>query len=314
MLIGIAIVVGVIALAVRFRTETRDTAAYLTLAKEIADDEAQLSQSLASLLEDLATLDRPELMRRIELLSSSADELRGSLDDVVVTGTIAEVHGFLIVASTSWRDALAGLDDGVVAVLESPDGTDGEVVLREVFELLEVGDRAYDGFEDAIGRLDPDLVTQTYPEVVFVGPGQSNTHSAEAVTRRLTASSGLADRYDVSVTATLDPAPVGDRNGVPVVPFGTTFVVNVVVANVGNLDAAEMGLDVSLLEVGGDEVVQSRSELLTDLGAGGATTVVVDDFTVDPGKLYEVTARVTLAEDTDPDNDVWSVLFLRNEE
>ncbi|MBT8213547.1 MAG: hypothetical protein KJN71_10420, partial [Acidimicrobiia bacterium] len=118
LLLGLAVVVGVVALAVRFRTETRDTASYLTLAKEIADDEAQLAESLDVLLEDLATLDRPDLMRRIELLSSTASELRGSLDDVVITGTVAETHGFLVVASTSWRDALAGLDDGVVAVLE----------------------------------------------------------------------------------------------------------------------------------------------------------------------------------------------------
>ncbi|NNC73969.1 MAG: hypothetical protein HKN93_00520, partial [Acidimicrobiia bacterium] len=287
---------------------------YLTLAKEIADDEAQLAESLDVLLEDLATLDRPDLMRRIELLSSTASELRGSLDDVVITGTVAETHGFLVVASTSWRDALAGLDDGVVAVLEAPDEPEGETVLREVFELLEVGDRAYSGFEDAIGRLDPDIVTSIYPEVAFVGPGRADTHTAEAVALRLGASSGLADRYDVSVTATLDPAPVGDRNGVPVVPFGATFTVSVVVANVGNLDAASTGLEVTLLEVGGDEVSQTRSQLITDLGAGEATSVAIEDFTVDPGKLYELTARIALAEDADPDNDVWSVLFLRNEE
>jgi len=88
----------------------------------------------------------------------------------------------------------------------------------------------------------------------------------------------------------------------------------VVVANVGNLDAAEVGLEVALLEVGGEEVIQSRTDLLTDLSAGGATSVAVEEFVVDPGKLYELTARVTLAEDSDPDNDVWSVLFLRNEQ
>jgi len=174
LLIGLAIVVGVVALAVRFRTETRDTAAYLTLAKDIADDELQVSQSLSALFDDLGTLDRPELMRRIDMLSTTAAELRASLDDVIVTNAVTEVHGFLAVASTSWRDGLAGLDYGVIAVLESPTSSDGEAVLRAVFELLEVGDRADAGLQDAVGRLDPDPVPPTYPAVAFVGPGQSN--------------------------------------------------------------------------------------------------------------------------------------------
>ena len=309
----ITVIVGIVVLAVRFRTERRDAVDYLAAAKEVADEQQVLAGGLAELLATISELERPDILGRLGDLAFDSDTSVERLELVTVTSAIGETAGFFSVATAAWNKGLDALDDAVVEVLDgADDGRLGDRMLAVAFDDLRVGDRAYQLFRESLSDLDPELVTREYPDFGYTEGERADLYDANVISARLRAVLGLEENLDISVRATTDPEPLGTENGVRVVPDSDSFSVQIVVTNEGNVVAELITVSLQLFAAGGDEPEQ-RSELIAVLEPGAATTVSFPDLPVGPGVAYELRIRADVADDDVPDNNVWELIFIRNE-
>ena len=151
-LLILTLVFGIIALAVRYRTERRDSVDYLALAKQISDDQALAVTGLADLFMTLDDLERPDIMGRITRLDMELQDMVRLLEEVTVTVGVGEANGFFVVAASTWASGLSLLSDAIIEVLDGEgDGRLGVAMLDAGFADLRVGDRAYELFR-AVAR------------------------------------------------------------------------------------------------------------------------------------------------------------------
>ena len=313
-LVGV-LAVALVALAVRYRTEERRALDYMAVATEIAQNQAESADSLTQMLVDLGALERQDIMGRIDSLAVQAASDAELLAAQVVPPSVAEANGYLSVAVGSWHESLTSLEAAVLLILDTEeDESEGNSALTSVFELLRVGDRAFQGFLDARSRIEGDVAAGSIAEVAYVAPGKENLYDGERIADRLRATLKLGERHDVSVTARTVPDPLGTRNDRPVVPTSDTFTVLAVVTNRGNL--TEEGIEVTMnLATGSSPETQiTREQLVLSLAPGEATTVEFSDMTLIPGALYDLRVTASIAEDADPSNNVFELAFYRNQD
>ncbi|MFQ5554719.1 MAG: hypothetical protein ACE5GC_05035 [Acidimicrobiia bacterium] len=310
-----AVVVALVVLAVRHRTEERQTTDLLALAEGIADQEMAMATDLASLLAAIGELERPDIMVRLNTLTEESDTVRRRLEaEAIVPRPAAEVGGLFSIAVDSWGDALGGLSPAFVAVLDGEVGDEtGELMLAAAFQDLRVGDAAYERFLTAVGELDPDLVTRDFPAFGFSTGDSAPLIDAAVIANRLRLIRKLIERHDVAVVANTDPEPVMDSNGVFVLPVAEAYAVLAVVTNEGNV--GEESIEVSLLirsqtgEVESIEVTQ----LIPFLEPGEARTIPFEAIPLAPGLLYELQLSVSIAEDADIVDNTFALPFFTNE-
>lgn len=307
------IVVSAIVLAVRYRTEERGVADYLAVAEEVALTEAQAATDLEAMFSSLSSIDRPEVLHRLETLAAVTAGATETLANVDVAPAAAEVHGYLLVAAKSWDQAVQSLDDAIVQVLDEAAEGGGDDALHDAFDRMAVGDVAYAEFLDAVGRVDEDLVTREFDAVAFSGVGASVASDPAAIAVRLRSTYRLGERRDVSVTAMTVPEPVGDRNNVPLVPHSETFAVQAVVANEGNETEEHVLVVLDLVPSDGGDDGTSVRQTVAALEPGQARTLVFDSIALRPGGLYELVISTSIENDEDADNDSWRLVFYRNE-
>ena len=305
--------VSAIVLAVRYRTEERGVADYLAVAEEVALTEAQAAADLEAMFSSLSDIDRPEVLHRLENLAAITSDAAATLGDAEVVPAAAEVHGYLLVAAKSWNNAVQGLDEAIVQVLDEAEEGGGDVAFQDAFDLLAVGDVAYAEFLDAVDRVEDELVTRDFDMVAFADAGHAVASDPEAIAVRLRSTYKLGERRDVSVTALTDPEPVGDRNNVPLVPHSATFSVQAVVANEGNEVEEQVAVVLDLVPSDGGDDATTIRQTLAALEPGQARTLVFDSITLRPGGLYELVVSTTVDDDADVDNDSWRMVFYRNE-
>ncbi len=315
-LLGIlVIVVGLIALALRYRTEERQVNDYMALATDLAESQAGGAGSLTQMLTDLGGLERQDLLNQIDTLAVLAVNDAQALAEQEVPASVTEAHGFLTVAIGSWRDALGTLDDAVLLTLDSPDDDPGgPVALASVFDLLRVGDLAYVGFLEARSRIEGDVSDATISEVVYVSSGVLNLFDAEVIANRLRATRRLGGRHDISVTAVTVPEPLGTSNGRPVVPSSESFAVLAVVTNEGNLTEEGIVVTLELKLASGTAETVSREQLILTLPAGEATTIEFSDLELEPGGLYDLQITASITQDEAPLNNFFELVFIRNQD
>lgn len=313
LLVVVAVLIGLLALAVRYRTEERRTTEYLGLAVQIADNEAGLAESMRQMLSDLGGLERQDLLNQIDSLGAQVSTDLQQLSAQDVTATVTELHGFLTVALTAWQEAITSMDDAVLLILDAEDDDPaGEAALAAVFESLRVGDIAYEGFLEARDALDASLVEEPIPTVNYVAVGTESLFDNEIIASRLRATLRLGGRHDISVTARTDPAPLGVQNGRPVVPASETFAVLAVVTNEGNLMEEGISVTMALEPSSGNSEPVTREQLILSLEAGQATTIEFGDLTLEPGELYDLQITASITNDADPLNNVFELVFFRN--
>ena len=56
------------------------------------------------------------------------------------------------------------------------------------------------------------------------------------------------------------------------------------------------------------------TETIVDLEGGGSSSVTFANLDIEPGGLYQLKLTVTITEDSRPDDDIWKITFIRNEE
>ena len=310
--IVLAVLIGIIALAVRYRTERREVSDYLGLAKIVADEEVQISAGLADLVSSLGEMNRSEMLASVARLETRAEGVISQLTTAAVPRPVGKAHGFLFVATTSWAEAIALLDDAISQTVDLPEDPGGPGLLQSAFDGLRVGDRAYAGFKQAVGELDPDTVIWEYPDVGYTA--DPVLYDAELLSLRLVLMPNLGLQRDIAVSATTNPAPVGASGDIPLLPFSVTFEVQVVVSNEGNLPEEEISVTVELAALNATaETFVVTQTVDTPLQPGEATTLTFTDLPAVPGGPFELVVRSQIPEDSDTTNDVWRFIFFRNE-
>lgn len=314
LLVALAVALGLLALAVRYRTEERDMTAYLALAKDVAEDGVQLSADLSDLIVSLSDAERFNVLQRLESLGTQAQAMHDTLGEAIVPRPGAEIHGFLMVATSAWSDALASLDDAFVSILDEPDDANGDARLVNAFQLLRLGDRSYAEFLVAVDELERDIVADDYPAVEFVGRQRETLYDATVIGDRLRIVRNLAQSHDISVTATIEPTPVSGTGAFPVVPFADSINIKAVVGNEGNLPEEDIDVTLTLAAAGrtGGEGV-TLVETIPILDPGVATTIEFTAIAVEPGGLYELVISTRVVDDADPANSQFTIVFFVND-
>ena len=306
---------GVVALAVRYRTDRRFAVGYIDAAKAIVDQETLLAAGLGDVFLGVGTLERQDILERLAELAASSAQLRTTLGDLELTGSVAEIHGFLTVAVGAWDDAMARMDEAVVEVLDGPDDQTGDAMLRSAFNDLRVGDRAYFGFKVAMMELETDIVTQEFRDLEFAGGERAALFDASVLAGRLRAVLKLEGDHDISIIATIDPEPLVQQGSVPIVPNADMFIVSLVVSNAGNLVEERILVSLEGNPQSSDVDPIALQSIVPFLDPGASTSVIFDlsDLIV-PGELYELRAGAEIAEDDNQANNSWSLVLIRNAE
>ena len=107
----------------------------------------------------------------------------------------------------------------------------------------------------------------------------------------------------------LEPGPVGEREGLPVIAVTVLQTAEVTLSNRGNVDAFEITVRLSLISNIG-ELFEATQEVAS-LEAGTLTTLVYSDLPMSPGVIYELSASI-VRDDDDGGNDSLSFLFIVN--
>ena len=310
-------VIGVLVLAVRYRTERRESIDYLTVAGEISREHAEMSDQLGTLLQGLGSEDRPALELRLQTLAGDARDLAATLDDQVVPRPVAEVAGLMGVAVSSWADGVGALDDAIVAILDAEeDDVSADETLRRAFDLIRVGDRAYSRAVAALVDVDTELIPVVFPEVSYSEGEYAPLFNAAVVADRLRQQGTLAELVDVKLTATTQPEPVSDNGtGIWTIPASASLSLQVTVSNTGNVIAENVTVLVTLQRVGSAEVISPIAQLIPSVAPGESENRVFENLPAEPGAVYSVTAVATVEGVDDlTDDNTFNLVFERNSE
>ena len=307
--------VAVIAFLVSRQTEQRGTVEFYAAADESAATHASAAASLQSTLERLGPLmTRQELTTSLADITEKAAEADAMLD-LEVPSTVGNAYGTMTTASASWSTGTAEFERVIIGIMDGEIVTGAELRVQAAIDTLRVGDVGYEMFQQAAAEQTTDVTLPVFEGVRYVDPvpDQPLLYDAQNIILKVQSAYNLAPRHNVAVVGTTDPEPVGDRGGVPVVPFAETIGIRAVVSNLGNEVETDVEVVLTLFAVDAG-TTESMTRTIDSLAGGSSTTVAFDDLGIAPGGLYEATVTVRIATDNDLDDNVWSFTFIWNEE
>ncbi len=317
LLITLTLIVAVagIAFLVSRETEQRGTVEFFAASDEASSLHRQASDLFTDTLARIGPLlTRQEVTRRLDTIVATAVEADEALA-ISVPSRVAVPFGHISAASASWTTGVAEAQRVILGIMDGEIVEAAEVQLQAALDALRVGDIGYEQFRVAVDELPEDADAPTYEALFYIDPDPADPlqYDAQNLVLRISAAYNLAPRIDLGVVGMVDPAPTGDRGGIPVVPFSEAIGVNAVVSNLGNEDAESVAVRLEVLNVDTAQAF-TRTQNVASLPAGTSTTVTFDDLPITPGGLYQATVSVTIDGDADPDNDTWSMTFIWNGE
>jgi hypothetical protein len=187
--------------------------------------------------------------------------------------------------------------------------------MQEGIDLLRVGDTAYVLFLDSLEGPYEGVDSSQFEPITYINPEAQDPvlYSPLSLTIRVSISYDLAPHHNAAVTGQLSPEPVGDRVGIPLVPFSESVDLTAVVSNTGNDIEPSVVVELEVLNADANDRV-TLTETISDLEGGGSSSVTFADLDIEPGRLYQLKLTVTITEDSRPDDDIWKITFIRNEE
>jgi hypothetical protein len=286
---------------------------YLDQARDIVSDEDSTANRFASLIVGLEDLRRTTMVSTLEELELEASEHADTVATLEEPGPdLLKAHLFLQIAATRWRSGMASTRAGMIRLSESSLDDAGIALVTEGLTDLRVGDSAYAGFLGAISDIDTSLQGGSFPRVAFIPEEDRELFDPTEVARRLFLTPQLGLTTNMALAdISLDPAPLGEQDGLPVIPSGSGLNASVAVANRGNSDTE--GTLVRLILVSSDGETFEDDRLVGELSAGEVTSLVFEDLPVAAGTIYEITARIETVDD-DPLDDVTTFVFVMDEE
>jgi hypothetical protein len=313
-LISLVAIIGVVAFLVSRQTEQRGAVEFFAAADESSATHSRASMELESALGSIGIVDRQDLTRRLDSVSAAAAEADAFLD-IEVPSRLGSSYGAVATASRSWMVGTADLGTAITAVMDGDSVEKAQEQLQGALDLLRVGDVSYSLFLASLADVPQDTDIPEFSRVVYINPDAQDPllYDAQSLVLRILSSYALSPHHDVAVTGMTNPEPVGERGGLPVVPFAGSLDIQAVVSNIGNEDEATVRVELEVFDLDSDLTV-TEFQMVTDLVAGSSTTVTFSNIDVSPGGLYQTTVTATIPEDIDPDNNVWDITFIwRNE-
>lgn len=306
--VAIAIAFGI----TRAAGDAELTRAYLDLAFDVVKTEQATAVSFSSMIENIEDFDRAAMVKLLEQLEEDTELLVDQLDAADPPEALRDGHLFLRIATTTWRSALSDARSGLVALTNSPLDEDGLATLTRGLVDLRVGDSAYAGFLSGLSEVDTELQGGDLPVVAFVPTALEGLFDAQELARRLFLTENLGPVQNVAVAdLRLDPASVGEQQGLAVLAVTPNQSAEITIANRGNIAAAAIRVQLSLISNDG-ELWEALQEISL-LEGGDLTTLVFSDLPVTPGFTYEIFAT-SLFDDDEDEDDTLSMLFLVNAE
>jgi hypothetical protein len=312
-LLGIAVVlIGVAYGVVQAQGESELTREYLDAAMEVAQGGRAAADTFGMTITDLESIQRAVMIDRVDSLEARLGELTALLEDASPPDGLERGHLFLQIASSSWRNGMATARQGLVEVSDNPLDEEAQALLAEGLVDMRVGDSAYRGFLSEMVGVDTTLQGGPFPAVTFIPDEDAALFDPREIARRLFVTPGLTTETNLAVAdLKLEPGPVGESEGIPVIPAGSSLTAEVTVSNRGNTDAE---LVTVVLDLVSDTAAPARSrQVINSLASGALTTLVFRDLPVEPGGRYEVIATIEQADDDATDN-VVRMLFSVNPE
>ena len=306
--IAVAIVFGI----TRAAGEAELSRAYLDLAFDVATTEEEAAEDFADMIVNIEDFNRATLVDLLQDLEAETAAQADLLDEADPPEALMEAHLFLRIATTTWRSALSDARNGLVAVADDPLDPDGLEQLQRGLVDLRVGDSAYAGFLSELAGVDTTLQGGPPPVVRFVPPDAESVFVPQELARRLFLAPSLGPVSNVAIAdLRLDPGTVGEQEGLPVVAYTGEQRAEVTVANRGNLDAAAIPVQLSL--IGNDGTLWEARQEVDMLEGGSLITIVFSDLPVERGVTYQIVATSLFDDDQDEDDSV-SMTFLVNPE
>ena len=307
----LVVILAVVFAVTRVQSDRRIRREYLNRALEVAASEQNVAGRLGDLVNGLESMNRPAM---VGILDELREETGALVDDLaaagIVPGELRSGQLYLGIAVARWQEGLAATRTALITLSETPADEAGLVMLSQGLIDLRVGDSAYAGFLGVIqGDSSIDLA-QPFPDFHFVPVSAEQQYQAEDLARRVSLIPGLAAVENLAVVdVRLDPGPVGEEMGIPVVPVSDRLNADVTIANHGTVDFAG---GVVLLElVSQDGTKYEDQKVISTLEPGGLTSVQYTDLPVQPGKLYEIIATIQV-EDDNPSDNTFSFTFIRD--
>jgi hypothetical protein len=308
----IVVVVAAVAYAVtRAASEGKVRREYLDRAMAFAAAESDLAERLADMVLRLEQIGRPGMAAVLDDLQQDTSDLARQLEDFGrPPDDLGPADRYLAIAAARWRDGIAGVRTGLLSLSEAAMDEEGREALRRGLVDLEVGDTAFAGFLAGLTEEDLTGPGRDFPAVAFVPAGGESLFDAESLAERLILSPGLGVLENVAVSDLhLDPAPIGEEVGLPVVPVSDSLDAEVTVANRGTVRAVAVQV---VLELVTQEATVTRfEETVGVLEPGALATVTFPGLPAEPGGLYEIVVSLP-ATDDDPSDDRVSFTFIRN--
>ncbi|MBP1632478.1 MAG: hypothetical protein H6Q11_766 [Acidobacteria bacterium] len=312
-LVGLVVILALAYAVTRWQSEAQVSREYLDQAIEFADGEAELAERLADMLTRLEQIGRPGMATILDDLQQGTVALADGLKDAgSPPGELGSGDLYLHIAADRWRDGMTDVRRGLLALSESPEDEDGRKWLDRGLQGLRVGDSAFGGFVDLLEGVDTSELGREFPVVAFIPEGEETLYDAGSLALRLVVTPELQATMNLAVAdLRLDPAPVGEQVGLPVVPLSETLLAEVTVANRGTARVA--GAEVTLDLLSQDGTIYQDRQPIGPLEPGAAATASFADLPVEPGKLYEIIVTLP-GGDEDPADDQMSFTFIRNGE
>jgi hypothetical protein len=306
--IAVAIGFGV----ARAAGESELTRRYLDVAVEVVRTEQDTAQAFASMIENVEDFDRSSLLILLQRLESDTAVLVDELDEVEPPESLTQGHLFLRIATTTWRSALSDSRNGLVELSENVLDEEALATLTRGLVDLRVGDSAYAGFLSELSDVDMTMYGGDLPVVSFVPPEIEGLFDAQELARRLFLTEEIGPTQNVAVAdLRLDPAAVGEQEGLAVLAITPDQKAEVTIANRGNIAAAAITVQISLIS--NDGLLWEARQEIDQLDGGDLITIVFSELPVEQGKTYEIIATSLFPDDQDEDDTV-RLLFLVNPE
>jgi hypothetical protein len=219
----------------------------------------------------------------------------------------------MVTASSSWSKGTREVNRVMVGIM------DGEIVetaipeLQNAFNLLSVGDTGYALFLESVAALPETVDAVGFPPIRYINPTPDDLlrFNVTNLVLRIQAAYGLAPHHDVSISGSTEPAAVGDKDGIPVVPFSDSLAIIALVTNEGNEPEVDVAVSLDVVDVDTGDVV-SKSETIAELDVGTSTTVIFDAIEIEPGGLYQAVLTARINGDIDTTNNEWTMTFIWN--
>ena len=312
LLVAVLVVLAIAYAITRVQSDRQLRRQYLDNAIELADAAADVANRLDDLVGSLEQLQRPLLVDSLDELEGEALRIATETDALEVPGSsvMRTVHAYLDVAMSSWGDGVGQASRGMVDLTEAPLDDAALKLVADGITSLQVGDEAYRLFLIALEEVDTSELARAFPEVEFVTAENEAHFDAADLGQRLFLTPSLGVVANVSVSdLRLDPGPIGEEEGVSVIPVSTRLDAEAVIGNNGTVE--RLGIVVQLTMISGEGDAYQDEQTIPLLRAGQLTTVVFTDLPADAGTYYQVTVEL-IGGDSNPADDSMEFLFMRD--